>query len=95
MCPPGGNTAAKPQHGVDKTEQSRAVEGLAFGPGVLDPKPPASKQARDRSMHVATGEPRATRRLFFTLVLVYGTWDEPSCTVCHSPPESPMNIGAP
>ena len=47
MCPPGGNTAAKPQHGVAKTEQSRAVEGLAFGPGVLTPNPQqASKQER-------------------------------------------------
>ena len=28
-----------------QTRLSRTVEGLAFGPGVLDPKPPASKQA--------------------------------------------------
>ena len=46
------HTRNTPKRG-SQTTQSRTVEGLAFGPGVLDPKPPASKQASE-SMQVGT-----------------------------------------
>ena len=36
----------KYMHGGHENRPSRTVDGLAFVPGVLDPKPPASKQAR-------------------------------------------------